>query len=278
MHISAIAPGEQLAQHRSPMAEQFMSFEAIKWTLEGRVGTLRLNRPQKHNAVNERMIREIDAALDVDPIVVGAVAMVGEGANFSAGLDLSEHIERDAWGAMEISRLWHCITDRIQHRGVPVISALSGHVIGAGLEIAASTHIRIAEENCQFALPEGRRGIFVGGGASVRVARLIGESRLMEMMLTGRTIGAEEALRIGLVHHVVPVGTALLRAQETASIITENAPLSNLMMVTALPRIAAMPPAEGLFTEALAVALAQTSPDAKARMGEFLRRGSERTA
>ena len=99
-----------------------------------------------------------------------------------------------------------------------------------------------------------------GGGASVRVGRLIGASRLIEMMLTGRMVEADEALRIGLVHHVVPPGTALARAQEIAASVVENAPLSNLMMLNALPRIAAMAPTEGLFTETLAVALTPNQP------------------
>ena len=251
-----------------------MDFETIELTQAGRVATLMLNRPAKRNAMNDRMIGEIGRVFTDRPGGFEAVVLAGAGLAFSAGLDLSEHSQRGPREAMETSALWHRITGLIENGGVPVIAALHGHVVGAGLETAASAHIRIAEEGCKFALPEGRRGIFVGGGASVRVGRLIGASRLIEMMLTGRMVEADEALRIGLVHHIVPPGTALARAQEVAASVVENAPLSNLMMLNALPRIAAMAPTEGLFTETLAVALTQTSPEAQARMTEFLERRS----
>ncbi len=249
-----------------------MEFETITLAQDGRVATLTLNRPAKRNAMNDRMVQEIARVFTDRPGGFEAVVLAGAGAAFSAGLDLAEHSQRSPREAMAASAEWHRVTGLIEGGGIPVIAALHGHVIGGGLETAASAHIRIAEEGCQFALPEGRRGIFVGGGASVRVSRLIGASRLMEMMLTGRVVEAAEALRIGLVHHVVPPGEALARAQAIAASVVENAPLSNLMMLNALPRIAAMAPAEGLFTETLAVALAQTSPEAQARMQDFLHR------
>ena len=249
-----------------------MSFETILFELASPIAVLTLNRPAKRNAVNAQMLAEIGAVLSDCGDATRALVLCGAQPSFSAGLDLSEHVSRTPLQAMEVSRLWHRITDRIQHGGVPVVAALTGHVIGAGLEIAASCHIRIAEEDCVFSLPEGKRGIFVGGGASVRVSRLIGESRLMEMMLTGRTVAAEEALRIGLVHHIVPKGHSLDRAREIALAVANNAQLSNMMILSALPRIAAMSPAEGMFTESLAVALTQTSNEAPRRMGEFLKR------
>jgi enoyl-CoA hydratase/carnithine racemase len=249
-----------------------MEFETITLAQEGRVATLTLNRPAKRNAMNDRMIQEIARVFTERPGGFEAVVLAGAGPSFSAGLDLSEHSLRSPAEAMQTSALWHRVTGLIEGGGIPVIAALHGHVVGAGLETAASAHIRIAEEGCQFALPEGRRGIFVGGGASVRVSRLVGASRLMEMMLTGRMVDATEALRIGLVHHLVPPGEALARAQAVAATVADNAPLSNLMMLNALPRIAEMAPTEGLFTETLAVALAQTSPEAQARMRDFLER------
>lgn len=249
-----------------------MEFDTILLSRDGPVGRLTLNRPGKRNAVNAAMIGEIATALAGGIGSMSALVLTGAGTSFSAGLDLSEHAGRSAEQAMAVSARWHRVMETIGRGPPPVIAALTGHVIGGGLEIAAAAHIRIAEADCRFALPEGRHGIFVGGGASVNVSRLIGASRLMELMLTGRTFDAEEALRIGLVHHLVPPGMAVARATEVAATVAGNAPLSNLMMLQALPRIAAMAPAEGLFTESLAVALAQSSDEARARMLGFVNR------
>ncbi|MEC7669098.1 MAG: crotonase/enoyl-CoA hydratase family protein, partial [Pseudomonadota bacterium] len=160
--------------------------------------------------------------------------------------------------------------DRIQFGGLPVVSAMFGAVIGGGLELATSTHVRIAEPSTIFQLPEGRRGIFVGGGASVRVGRILGADRMIEMMLTGRKYGAEEGKALGLTHYVVEEGKALELALELARKIAKNAPLSNYVMIQALARIEDMSKADGLFTESLCAALTQTSPDAQEGLAAFL--------
>ena len=109
----------------------------------------------------------------------------GIGDHFSSGLDLSELTEHDATEGLRHSQMWHRVFDRIQYSRVPVIAALKGAVIGGGLELACAAHIRVAEPSAYFALPEGQRGIFVGGGGSVRLPRLIGVARMTDMMLTG---------------------------------------------------------------------------------------------
>ena len=101
------------------------------------------------------------------------------------------------------------VMDRIQFGGLPVVSAMFGAVIGGGLELATATHVRIAEPSTIFQLPEGRRGIFVGGGATARVGKIIGADRLCEMMLTGRKYGADEGKSLGLAHYSVGQGEAL---------------------------------------------------------------------
>lgn len=247
-----------------------MTLKTIRLQIEGRIGRLSLARAEKRNAINDLMLGEIASVFAGELGEVSALILDAEGSTFCAGLDLAEHAARSPEQAMATSARWHRVVEAIGRGPPPVIAALKGHVIGGGLEIAAAAHIRIAEADCRFALPEGRHGIFVGGGASVTVGRLIGTSRMMEMMLTGRIVDAEEALRIGLVHHVVPVGTALERAQAMAATVAENAPLSNLMMLQALPRIAEMAPAEGMFTESLAVALTQSSGEAAERMRRFI--------
>ena len=238
----------------------------------GPVAVLTLNRPEKRNAMSDGLIGEIDAFFTKPPDGVKVAVITGEGGHFCAGLDLSEHVERDAEQAIHHSRWWHRIMDRIQFGGLPVVSALSGAVIGGGLELATATHVRVAEPSTIFQLPEGRRGIFVGGGASVRVGRILGADRMTEMMLTGRKYGAEEGLALGLAHYAVGEGESFAKAMELAETIASNAPLSNYMMIQALSRIEDMPKADGLFMESLCVALAQTSPDAIEGLRAFLQK------
>ena len=237
---------------------------------QGDIAVLRLNRPDKRNAVNDALIAAIADWFSEPPAGVRVVVLAGVGDHFSAGLDLAEHVERAPAETMRHSRSWHEALDKVQFGGLPVVAALKGGVIGGGLEIAAAAHVRVAEPSTFFQLPEGRRGIFVGGGATVRVARIIGADRMTEMMLTGRRYGAEEGLRLGLAHHLVGAGEAEAKALELAAQIAGNAPLSNYMIIQAIARIADMPAEGGLFAESMAAALAQTSEDAKAGLAAFL--------
>ena len=173
---------------------------------------------------------------------------------------------------MRHSRHWHQVMDRIQYGGLPVVSAMFGAVIGGGLELATATHVRIAEPTSIFQLPEGRRGIYVGGGASVRVGRILGADRMIEMMLTGRKYNADEGLALGLAHYSVGKGEALALAKKLARRIAANAPLSNYIMIQALSRIEDMAKADGLFTESLCAAITQTSPDAIEGLQAFLQK------
>lgn len=249
-----------------------MSGELLRVTLTGGIATLVMNRPDKRNAMNDDLLAAIEAFFAAPPAGTRVVVLTGTAGHYCSGLDLSEHVARDAEGTMHHSRNWHRVMDMIQFGGLPVVSAMFGAVIGGGLELAAATHVRIAEPSTVFQLPEGRRGIFVGGGASVRVGRIIGPDRMTEMMLTGRKYGAEEGLALGLAHYVVDAGAALGRAREIAENIAGNAPLSNHMMIQALARIGDMPREQGLFAESLVAALTQTSPDAVEGLEAFLQK------
>ncbi|MDJ0630209.1 MAG: crotonase/enoyl-CoA hydratase family protein [Rhodobacter sp.] len=237
---------------------------------DGPVATLTMNRPDKRNAMSDGLMAEIDGFVSQPPEGTKVVVLTGTAGHFCSGLDLGEHVSRDAEGTMHHSRGWHGVMDRIQFGGLPVVSAMFGAVIGGGLELAAATHVRVAEPSTIFQLPEGRRGIFVGGGASVRIGRILGPDRMTEMMLTGRKYSAEEGLALGLTHYVVSDGEALARAQDLARKIAENAPLSNYIMIQALARIGDMSRADGLFTESLCAAITQTSPDALEGLQAFL--------
>src|SRR5262249_20384230 len=156
----------------------------------GAIVVLRFNRAKKRNAVSDALIGALDeAVLGLDP-AIRVIVLAGAGEHFCAGLDLAEHKERDAFATGEHSRMWHRVLDGLQYGTRPVVAALQGAVIGGGLEIASACHVRVADKTAFYQLPEGRRGIFVGGGASVRTARIIGTGRMVEMMLTGRTLDA----------------------------------------------------------------------------------------
>lgn len=244
--------------------------DLVTLAIEGPVATLTLNRPAKRNALSLGMIRAIDQHVAGLPESVRVIVLTANGDHFSAGLDLSELGEMSAAEGVFHSRAWYEVFDRLQFGRRPVVALLHGAVVGGGLELAACAHVRVAEQSAYFGLPEGQRGIFLGGGGSVRISKLIGFSRVTEMMLTGRTYNADLALQVGLVHHCVPDGDGPAKALELAQRIASNAPMSNFAIMHALPLIAEQPMAHGLMTESLVGAITQSAPEAKARMADFL--------
>lgn len=234
------------------------------------IAVIRMNRAQKRNAINDALIFEIRDVFENLPATVRAAVIDGEGEHFCAGLDLSELQDRDAGQGMMHSRSWHAALERVQFGPVPVVAALHGAVVGGGLELASSCHIRVADESTFYALPEGSRGIFVGGGGSVRIPKLIGAARMTDMMLTGRVYNAGDGEKIGLAQYLVPAGQAFEKAYELAIRIAQNAPLTNYALMHALPRIAEQSADHGFFTEAMMAAIAQSAPEAKDRVRAFL--------
>ena len=247
-----------------------MSEPMLKISVAGTIATLTMNRPDKRNAMCEALLGDLDTFFSNPPKEVRVVIITGTGGHYCSGLDLSEHVHRSAEENLYHSRAWHGVMEKIQFGGLAVVSAMFGAVIGGGLEIAAATHVRIAEPSTIFQLPEGRRGIFVGGGATARVGRLIGADRMTEMMLTGRKYNADEGLALGLAHYAVGEGEALEQAQQLAGKISRNAPLSNYMMIQSISRINDMSQSDGLFTESLVAAMSQTTPDAEEGLKAFL--------
>ena len=231
---------------------------------------VRLYRAAKRNALNDALIAQLQTAFVNLPETTRAVVISGEGAHFCAGLDLSELGERSVAEGVLHSRSWHAAFEQIQFGRVPVIAVLHGAVVGGGLELASSAHVRVAEASAFYGLPEGQRGLFVGGGGSARVPRLIGVARMADMMLTGRVYDAAEGLSIGLSQYLVEDGKGLEKALALAEKIAANAPLSNFAVMHALPRIADMSQSDGLFTESLMAAIASGDDAAKGRMRAFL--------
>jgi enoyl-CoA hydratase/carnithine racemase len=234
------------------------------------VAVLTLTRAHKRNALDDETVLGLEAFFGALPSGIAAVLLRAEGDNFSAGLDLSELSERDVQAGIAHSGLWHRAFEKIQFGKVPVVAVLHGAVVGGGLELAAAAHVRVAERSAFYALPEGSRGIYVGGGGSVRLPRLIGVARMMDMMLTGRTYSAEEGQAMGLTTYLVEPGEGFAKGLELAQRIAANTPLTNFAVMHALPRIAESDPAAGYAMEALISSIAQADPEAKARLKDFL--------
>lgn len=241
-------------------------------TRVGSVLTVGLNRPAKRNALNDGTVLALDDCFSNIADDVRAIVIHGVGDHFSSGLDLSELSERDVTEGLVHSRMWHRVFDKVQFARVPVIVALKGAVIGGGLELACAAHIRVAEPSAYYALPEGQRGIFVGGGGSVRLPRLVGVARMADMMLTGRVYNATEGVALGFSQYLTEAGGAFDKAMELAERITTNAPLTNFAVLQALPMIAEASPQVGLMMESLMATVAQSDKEAKARIRAFLDR------
>ena len=258
-----------MTQNLHPLLQRAQT-HGIHFEMRGAVAMVRLSRPLKRNALNDGLVEALRDVFQNLPEEAKAAVVYGEGDHFCAGLDLSELKERDAGQGLHHSRSWHVALDAVQLGRVPVVAALHGAVVGGGLELASACHIRVADDSTFYALPEGTGGIFVGGGGSVRIPKLIGVARMTDMMLTGRVYNAVDGERIGLAQYHVPTGTALEKALDLAQRIATNAPLTNYALMHALPRIAEQPADHGFLTEALISSIAQAAPEAKARVKAFL--------
>jgi (methylthio)acryloyl-CoA hydratase len=243
---------------------------SLKAERHGDVAVLLLARPEKRNAIDDPTVFGIEAFFAAVPDGIKAVVLAGEGDHFCSGLDLGELSARDVSQGIAHSRSWHRAFEHIEFGKVPVVAVLHGAVVGGGLELAAAAHVRVAERSAYYALPEGSRGIFLGGGGSVRLPRLIGVARMMDMMLTGRVYSATEGASYGFAQYVTDAGNGLAKALELATKIASNAPLTNFAVLQALPMIAEANPQTGLLMESLMATVAQSDKEAKRRIREFL--------
>lgn len=253
-----------------------MASNLLTYEIQDDVAVIGLNRPAKRNAISDEFVEAIATVVQRAQKEAAVAVLFGHGDHFSAGLDLTELSGKTQFERMLGSQCWHRAFDAIDHGTIPFVSALNGAVLGGGLELASSTHIRVADATAFFALPEGQRGIYVGGGGSVRIARLMSVAKMTDMMLTGRVLHAEEAERVNLVQYVVPAGESLQFAKKIARQIATNAPLSNYAVINVLTRVLGMSQGDGLFVESLAAALASSSHEAETRLSAFLAKKTNR--
>jgi enoyl-CoA hydratase/carnithine racemase len=248
----------------------------VQTEVRGDVLIVRLNRPEKRNAVNDEMILALEKTFSTVSSEVKCAVLYGEGKHFSAGLDLSELKETDIMEGLYHSRMWHAALDKLQFGKVPIVAVLHGACVGGGLELASACHIRVAESSTFYALPEGQRGIFVGGSASVRVPKLIGMARMADMMFTGRVLTSEEGNTIGISQYLVEDGKGLEKGMELAKKICGNTKTTNYGLMHVLPRIVDASQDQALMMESLIAAISQTSTESKERLNDFLKGKAKR--
>ncbi|RJN32837.1 enoyl-CoA hydratase-related protein [Nesterenkonia natronophila] len=186
---------------------------------EGRVGKIQLDRPKALNALNQTLMEEVVSAavaFDADPDI-GSILILGSDKAFAAGADIKEMAHQDypSMYASDWFRRWEDLTEL----RIPIVAAVKGYALGGGCELAMMADIIVAGESAKFGQPEINLGVIPGMGGSQRLTRSVGKAKAMDMVLTGRHIGAEEAERIGLVSRVVPDEQANPVAEEVAELI-----------------------------------------------------------
>jgi len=250
-----------------------MKFDLITYRVEDDVAFLGLNRPDKRNAINDAMVEQMREAIIRAGKEAACGLLYGHGSNFSAGLDLAEMLGKMQSGYLETRRHnrhhWHEVFDMIDRGPIPFVSALHGPVVGGGLELASATHIRVADTSAIFGLPEGQRGIFVGGGGTVRIQRILGNTVMVDMMLTGRLLNVQEAERLNLVRYVAEPENLLAKAKEIAVRITKNTALTNWKITNVLSRVNDLAHDDGLFMEYLSSNMAR-APGSEDRLRDFV--------
>lgn len=242
------------------------------------VHVVTINRPHKRNALDSDTIEELVTFFFTAPRAdVRAIVLAGSGDHFCAGLDLIEHhtADRSPAAFWHLCLRWHEAFNKMEYGGVPVIAALKGAVVGGGLELASSAHIRVADKTTYFALPEGQRGLFTGGGATIRVAGLVGKARMIDMMLTGRVYQGKEAVDLGLAQYLVE-GSSLDHALNLAHKAAQNLPLTNFAICSAISHMQNMSPLDAAYAEACVAGVVNTQPEARARLEAFANKTAAR--
>jgi enoyl-CoA hydratase len=248
-----------------------VNYETLVVSKEGPLGSITLNRPEALNALNWKMVNELIAALSdfEKDESVRCLVLAGSEKAFSAGADIKEMAELTAV-QMTMTGHFFPLWDKMAKYPKPIVAALSGFVLGGGLELAMSCDILIASETTQLGQPEIDIGVIPGGGGTQRLTKAVGKSKAMEMVLTGRRIGAEEAKTLGLVSRVVPKEAYLSEAKKVASEIAAKSPVAIRLAKMAVNKSFEMGLSQGLDFERELFYLLFASEDKKEGMRAFM--------
>jgi enoyl-CoA hydratase/carnithine racemase len=259
------------APDSSPRAT--LALANVRYEKKGPIAYVTINRPKVLNALNTPTWTDLQTAFEdakADASVHGVILTGAGDKAFIAGADISELAHVDAYDAEESSRFGQGVLNLIEDLGKPVIAAINGFALGGGCETAMACTIRIAVEHARFGQPEVKLGLLPGGGGTQRLPRLVGKGRALQLILTGETISAQEAYRIGLVNEVVAAASLIDRAETILKQITANAPIAVKFSLEATNKGLETSQSEGLALEASYFGICAATEDKKEGTSAFL--------
>jgi enoyl-CoA hydratase len=250
-----------------------MPYETLLLDVRDGIAFLTVNRPDKLNALNDAVIRDLDRAVAQieDDDAIKGVILTGAGPKaFVAGADIGELSKQNQITGKARSMRGQAVFRRLEHCGKPVVAAVNGFALGGGCELAMACHLRVASESATFGQPETKLGIGPGYGGTVRLPRLVGKGRALDLLMTARMVGAEEALQMGLVNRVVPADTLLAESEQLLRGILANGPLAVRLCIEAVDAGLEMSLDEALLLEANHFGLLASTEDMREGMRAFL--------
>jgi enoyl-CoA hydratase len=249
-----------------------MPYQSLTLSASDGIATLTVNRPDKLNALNSSTMRELGEAIREVRIRgdIAGLIVTGAGRAFVAGADIAELAEKTAASAHTLAAEGQKVLRRFETSPKPVIAAVNGFALGGGCELALACHIRIASEQAKFGQPEVKLGLCPGYGGTQRLARLVGKGRALQLLLTGETIDAAEAYRLGLVNRVVAADALIATATEMLRQILANGPLAVSACIESVTLGLEMPIEGGLALEAANFGLLAATADMKEGTKAFL--------
>src|ERR1700723_957684 len=265
-----VVPSPATAPNALPRAA--LALANLLYEKKGSTAYVTVNRPKVLNALNTSTWADLQTAFEdakADTSVLGVI-LTGAGKAFIAGADISELAHVEAFDAEEASRFGQGVLDFIENLGKPVIAAINGFALGGGCETAMACTIRIAVEHARFGQPEVKLGLLPGGGGTQRLPRLVGKGRALQLILTGETISAQEAYRIGLVNEVVPAADLIVRAETILKQLLANAPIAVKFSLEAASKGLETSQSEGLALEASYFGICAATEDKKEGTSAFL--------
>ena len=252
--------------------------EYVKWETKGHVGIMTISRPEALNALNSQVLSDLEAAIDLAEREeeVYVVILTGDGRSFVAGADIAEMKEFSAVDGKRFGVHGGSVFLKLENLSKPVIAAINGFALGGGCELAMACDIRLASEKAKFGQPEVGLGITPGFGGTQRMPRIVGVSKAMELILTGKTIGAAEAKAIGLVSEVYPPEELMDKALELAQAICANAQIAVCQAKRCIRMGMQTDIATGSAFEAEAFGVTCGTEDKNEGMGAFLEKRAEK--
>jgi len=264
------SPGIALLEKATTAA---LNLANVLYEKKNGIAYVTVNRPKVLNALNTPTWKDLRTAFEDarDDVTIRGVILTGAGNKaFIAGADIGELAQVTAFEAEQSSRFGQDVLDLIENLGKPVIAAVNGFALGGGCETAMACTIRIATDSAKFGQPEVKLGLLPGGGGTQRMPRLIGKGRALQLILSGETIGAQEAYRIGLINEIVPDASLIQRAEVILKQIAANAPIAVKFALEAANKGLETSQSEGLLLEASYFGLCAATEDKKEGTSAFL--------